>query len=162
MLDKSVALFPLDLDSVIEVTSSLSHGQRAYNLADCHPNKSDEEPNLNRLGARDLARKEYMGDQTFNDRRAMGDIVRPAICREEEGGDRSMRRIVESCDVKFEEVEETQRGDEEGHSPERGGEDYASVEAGADGDPGNEAEEVCANGDSGERFLAGWEVRRVD
>lgn len=51
----------------------------------------------------------------------MGDRVGGPVLREQEGGDGCCGWVVAGCGPKFEEVEEGERGDEEGDAPEWGG-----------------------------------------
>lgn len=61
-----------------------------------------------------------MGEETFEDGGAVGDVVGPAVGGEEVGGDGGEVGVVCGCGVEFEEVEEGERREEEGDAPEGG------------------------------------------
>lgn len=121
MLNQRMALFPLRLHGMVEITPRLRHRQRPDNLADSHQNKPN---NQQRLDARDRGREpriairvEGVRDDALDDRRAVGNVIRPAVGGEEEGGDGCDVGVVSSGGVEFEEVEERQRGEEARHAP---------------------------------------------
>lgn len=87
----------------------------------------------------------------------MREVVGPAVGGEEESGDICVAGIVGGGDVIFEEMEKTERGDEEGEPPEVVGVWWNKEEGDGDGKAQAEvcAEEERAQGYAGERFRAG-------
>lgn len=49
----------------------------------------------------------------------MCDVIRPAVAGEKERGNRRITRVMRCGNVELKEVEERQRGEEEGDAPER-------------------------------------------
>lgn len=119
---ESMALLALDLHRVVEVTAGLRHGERADTLADEHQQQPDDERQLRvRDGGRPLRVsrwEEEVGQETFDDGGAVRDVVRPPVRAEQEGRHGRMSRVVPRRDEVFEEVEQAERSQEEGHAPE--------------------------------------------
>lgn len=63
-------------------------------------------------------REKCIGDEKFGDGSAVRNVVCRTIAAEEEGGDRCFRGVVSCRGPKLEEMEDCERGDEEGNAPE--------------------------------------------
>lgn len=140
--DQHVAVLALHLHRVVEVAPRLGHGERARGLPDGHESQAENELDLDAEedgpgpGEVALVGVEGVGEEAFRRGGGVGEVVGPAVGGEEEGGDRGVAGVVGCCDVVFEEVEEAERGEEEGDAPEgRGG-----GEAEREGERGGEAE----------------------
>ena len=89
-------------------------------------------------------------------------IVGRTILRQEEGSDSGAGGVRDSRDVVFEEVEEGERGEEEGGAPERVLEDEKEEDSEAEGEAEGSAEEEGAEGDPREGLGLAGEVGWVE
>jgi len=134
-LHQRVALLALHLHRVVEVAASVRHCKRPDRLANDHQRQTQRRlhfhtPEHRRRPPEVAIGQKEAEEDTLRDRGAVCDVVLPAILGQQERGDIGLQRVISGCDVVLEEVEEAERGYEEGHAPQRGRDDGQE----ADGD----------------------------
>lgn len=127
-----MALFALDLDQMIKITTRLDHCHGPGRLSRGNHAEAETEPERvqrDQIG-RGRRGKEIHVQHAFEKGERVGDIVRASVLGQEEGGHRCRRGIVHRGDVILEEMEHGECEQEEWRTPERGlplqGNEYAA------------------------------------
>lgn len=111
-----VTVVPARLDVVVEVGAGLGHCYRSDDLTEEDEREADGDDDW-MVQAGLPVREEEGGDEAFEQRGGVGGVVAASVGAEEEGGDGGVGNVVSGGDVELEEVEEGDRGEEEGGSP---------------------------------------------